>query len=77
MSSHNPVTAKKAVESGYIDVLMFSLNPAYDLVPKDQDMTEVFAEVLEGKKQNYTGMTLEPARAELYRAQAAKLKVEN
>ena len=34
LSSHNPVTAKKAVESGYIDVLMFSLNPAYDLVPR-------------------------------------------
>ncbi len=68
MSSHNPVTAKKAVESGCIDVLMFSLNPAYDLVPKDQDMTEVFTEVLEGKKQNFSSLTLEPARAELYRA---------
>ena len=68
MSSHDPVTAKKAVESGYIDVLMFSLNPAYDLVPKERDMTGVFAEVLEGKKQNFTGLTLEPARAALYRA---------
>jgi len=68
MSSHNPVTAKKAIESGLIDVLMFSLNPAYDLVPKDQDMTEIFTEVIEGKKQNFAGLTLEPARAALYRA---------
>lgn len=68
LSSHNPVTAKKAVETGLIDVLMFSLNPAYDLVPKDADMTEVFTEVLEGKEQNFTGFTLEPARSELYRA---------
>lgn len=68
MSSHNPVTAKKAVESGLIDVLMFSLNPAYDLVPKDQDMTEIFTEVLQGKKQNFSGLTLESARAQLYRA---------
>lgn len=68
MSSHNPVTAKKAVESGLIDVLMFSLNPAYDLVPKEQDMTEIFTEVLEGKQQNFTSLTLEPARAQLYRA---------
>lgn len=68
LSSHNPVTAKKAIETGLIDVLMFSLNPAYDLVPKDRDMTEVFSEVIEGKEQNFTDLTLEPARAELYRA---------
>ncbi len=68
MSSHNPVTAKKAIESGLIDVLMFSLNPAYDLVPKDRDMTEIFSEVINGTKQNFSALTLEPARAELYRA---------
>lgn len=68
LSSHNPVTAKKAVESGYIDVLMFSLNPAYDLVPKDRDMTEVFTEVIERKEQNFTGFKLEGAREALYRA---------
>ncbi len=67
MSSHDPVTAKKAAESGLIDVLMFSLNPAYDLVPGDRDMTEVFTEVLEGKKQDFTSLTLDPARAALYR----------
>jgi len=68
LSSHNPVTAKKAVETGLIDVLMFSLNPAYDLVPKDKDMVEVFNETIEGKTQNFSGLHLEPARAELYRA---------
>lgn len=67
LSSHNPVTAKKAVETGLIDVLMFSLNPAYDLVPKDRDMTEIFTEVIEGKKQNFTEFSIEPARYELYR----------
>lgn len=68
MSSHDPVTARKAVESGLIDVLMFSLNPAYDLVPGEQDMTEIFNEVIEGKKQDYSSLTLENQRAELYRA---------
>ena len=68
MSSHNPVTAKKAVDSGLIDVLMFSLNPAYDLIPKEQDMVDIFNEVLQGKKQNFSRLTLEPARSELYRA---------
>ncbi len=67
MSSHNAVTAKKAVDTGLIDVLMFSLNPAYDLVPKERDMTEIFTEVIEGKTQDFSGLTLEPARAELYR----------
>jgi len=68
MSSHNPVTAKKAIESGYIDVLMFSLNPAYDLVPKDRDLNDIFTEVIEGKEQDFSDLTLEPARAALYRA---------
>ncbi len=68
MSSHDPVTAKHAVDSGLIDVLMFSLNPAYDLVPKERDLTEVFTEVLDGRRQDFTSLTLEPARAELYRA---------
>ena len=67
MSSHNPVTAKKAVDSGLIDVLMFSLNPAYDLIPKEQDMVDIFNEVLQGKKQNFSQLTLEPIRGELYR----------
>ena len=67
LSSHNTVTAKKAVDSGLIDVLMFSLNPAYDLIPKDVDMVDIFNEVIEGKKQNFSDFTLEPLRAELYR----------
>lgn len=68
MSSHDPVTAKKAVESGLIDVLMFSLNPAYDLVPASRDMTEIFDEVVKGKAQDFTSLTLDRDRAALYRA---------
>ena len=33
LSSHNPEVALAAVESGDIDVLMFSVNPCYDLQP--------------------------------------------
>jgi predicted aldo/keto reductase-like oxidoreductase len=36
MSSHNPVVALKAVKTGLIDVLMFSLNPAFDMVGEDE-----------------------------------------
>ena len=36
MSSHNPaLQALNAVKTGLIDVLMFSINPAYDLLPED------------------------------------------
>jgi len=33
-SSHNPVTARAAVEADWADVVMFSINPAYDLLPE-------------------------------------------
>ena len=35
MSSHNVPTSLQAVNSGYIDVLMFSLNPAFDTLPEE------------------------------------------
>ena len=35
MSSHNPLVALEAVKSGLIEVLMFSVNPCYDLLPDD------------------------------------------
>ena len=34
MSSHNPLVALEAVKSGAIEVLMFSVNPCYDLLPR-------------------------------------------
>lgn len=37
LSSHNPTIALKAIESGLIDVLMFSINPAYDMEHPDTD----------------------------------------
>ena len=37
ISSHNPLIARKAVETGLIDVLMFSVNPAYDMQPPSED----------------------------------------
>jgi predicted aldo/keto reductase-like oxidoreductase len=38
LSSHQAVTALKAVNSGYIDVLMFSVNPAFDSLPGDLEL---------------------------------------
>lgn len=42
VSSHNPVVARMAVETGLVDVLMFSINPAYDLQPPSEDVESLF-----------------------------------
>lgn len=61
VSSHNPAVAAKAVETGYIDVLMFSVNAAYDMQPSNEDIDELF------KLENYRqGMGLHPERRALY-----------
>jgi uncharacterized protein len=42
LSSHEPHTALTAVQSGYIDVLMFSLNPSFDLLPEQTQIDALF-----------------------------------
>ena len=42
LSSHNPVVARRAVETGLIDVLMFSVNAAYDMQPASEDCNALF-----------------------------------
>ena len=44
ISSHNPKVARMAVESGEVDVVMFSINPAYDLQPAGDDVDALWAE---------------------------------
>lgn len=43
LSSHNPQAALAAVESGLIDVLMFSVNPCYDLQPGNENLELLWA----------------------------------
>ena len=64
MGSHNPVTALKAVETGLVDVLMFSINPAYDLARADVD---IFTLKAHGGF-NSEGLKIDPARQRLYAA---------
>lgn len=62
MSSHNPVVAAKAVETGLIDVLMFSINPAYDLQPLDVSIYDMFEDATyEARREN-----IDPERERLY-----------
>ncbi len=44
LSSHNPAVARMAVETGLIDVLMFSINPCYDLQPAGEDVDALWAD---------------------------------
>lgn len=62
MSSHNPIVAQEAVESGLLDVLMFSVNPCYDLQPGNEDIELLWAdESYENHLFNF-----DPERVKLY-----------
>ncbi len=62
VSSHNPEAAQLAVDSGLVDVLMFSVNPCYDLQPGDEDIEKLWAD------ESYAGQltNMDPARERLY-----------
>ncbi len=62
LSSHNPEAALKAVKNGCIDVLMFSINPCYDLLPGTEDVEELWAEKSYAKPL----VNMDPKRALLY-----------
>ncbi len=63
MSSHNPTTAKLAVHSGLIEMLLFSINPAFDMLPAGEDLDELLTEGYQ-YDQELSGINKE--RAELY-----------
>ncbi len=63
ISTHNPDIALKAVKSGIIDVIMFSVNAAYDMLPASDDVDILFEE------NTFTDRTYEginPQRSLLY-----------
>jgi predicted aldo/keto reductase-like oxidoreductase len=67
-SSHNPEIAARMAETGRIELLMFSINPAFDMTPADLNVLDALAgsfstEVFDG---------VDPLRAALYRLCASK-----
>lgn len=62
LSSHNPAVAKRAVETGLIDVLMFSVNAAYDMLPASEDVDVLF----EKESYNRSFLGIDPERNALY-----------
>lgn len=62
LSSHNPEVALAAVATGQIEVLMFSVNPCYDLQPANEDVNELWNE----EKYKKPLVNMDPQRQELY-----------
>ncbi|MBR5178491.1 MAG: aldo/keto reductase [Lachnospiraceae bacterium] len=61
LSTHNPRIGKLAVETGFIDMIMFSINPAFDMRPATESVDALFG----GYDKDYSG--IDPERAEFYR----------
>lgn len=66
-SSHDPIAAQKLVETGKIDVLMFSINPAFDCLPPDVDIDNLF----NAERYAAQDFAIAPERARLYETCAA------
>lgn len=62
LSTHNPEVARLAVESPEIEMILFSVNPAFDMMPATDDLDAYFDE--RGEQAATDGMR--PERAELY-----------
>ncbi len=61
MSTHNPAVARMAAESGKIEMILFSINPAFDMLPASEDMMDYFKETYQ---EGLGG--IDPERARLY-----------
>ncbi len=61
LSTHNPVIGKLAVETGFIEMILFSINPAFDMRPATDNLDSMF----EGyDKDDLSG--IDPERARFY-----------
>lgn len=60
LSTHNPRIARLAAESGFIEMILFSINPAFDMHPASEDLNDMFGEYAAGLH------GIDPERAALY-----------
>lgn len=61
LSTHNPDVALHAAQVDDIEMIMFSINPAFDLLPASEDINDLFAEEYEEGLRN-----IDPVREQLY-----------
>ena len=62
LSTHNPEIGKKAAESGFVEMILFSINPAFDMLPSSENIYDLFAE-----KYDESLSGTDPVRADFYR----------
>lgn len=63
LSTHNPFVGQLAARCGYIEVILFSVNPAFDMLPGSKEIDTLFK--AESYAEGLGGIA--PERAELYR----------
>ena len=62
LSTHNPMVAQMAAQCGKVEMILFSVNPAFDLLPSTENLDDYFAEKYDEKFSD-----IAPEREELYR----------
>ena len=60
LSTHNPVIGKLAAKTGFIEMILFSINPAFDMRPATEDLDTMW----DGYDPKFSG--IDPERAEFY-----------
>ena len=60
LSTHNPLVAQRAAQAGFIEMILFSINPAFDMRPASENLDDMFGEY----DQALHG--IDPDRAALY-----------
>ena len=61
LSTHNPVMGRRAVETGFVEMILFSINPAFDMRPATDDLDSMF---IGYDQEAYSG--IDPERASFY-----------
>ena len=62
ISTHNPAIGKKAAQTGFIEMILFSINPAFDLLPGSEKIDDYFVDEYQGDLNG-----IDPERAEFYK----------
>lgn len=61
LSTHNPEVALQAAATSDIEMIMFSINPAYDMLPASEDINDLFKDEYQPGLEN-----MDPQRKRLY-----------
>ena len=61
MSTHNPIMAQRAVKTGFVEMILFSINPAFDMHPASEDLMDLLAGEFDASLSG-----IDPERGRLY-----------